>query len=209
MENLKIHRRVHTGEKPFKCQFPGCDRSFPNSSDRKKHILTHGEHKPFKCKVPGCDKLYTHPSSLRKHMKVTHADVDFKALGHNPKGGRKSEAKKKRASANDSSSSSEAKSPFSGSVSSGSPPASDRSSVTPPTRQHQPNVLRPWSNEPTFTPTELWNVSTPKQQIGFTSPQTTIDLNAWYSTAGHYDSHSQFTPQYNELRPLQPYNGQV
>eukprot|EP00035_Acanthoeca_spectabilis_P035370 m.34166 g.34166 ORF g.34166 m.34166 type:complete len:475 (-) comp7289_c0_seq1:189-1613(-) len=35
--NLKRHRRVHTGEKPFKCDY--CPLMFANSSNRKKHAL--------------------------------------------------------------------------------------------------------------------------------------------------------------------------
>lgn len=58
------------GEKPFKCEFEGCDRRFANSSDRKKHSHVHTSDKPYNCKIRGCDKSYTHPSSLRKHMKV-------------------------------------------------------------------------------------------------------------------------------------------
>ncbi|MBV99102.1 Zinc finger protein ZIC 5, partial [Eschrichtius robustus] len=58
------------GEKPFKCEFDGCDRKFANSSDRKKHSHVHTSDKPYYCKIRGCDKSYTHPSSLRKHMKI-------------------------------------------------------------------------------------------------------------------------------------------
>jgi hypothetical protein len=58
------------GEKPFQCEFEGCDRRFANSSDRKKHMHVHTSDKPYFCRINGCDKSYTHPSSLRKHMKM-------------------------------------------------------------------------------------------------------------------------------------------
>ena len=61
------------GEKPFVCQFSGCERRFANSSDRKKHSHVHTSDKPFYCRIDGCDKSYTHPSSLRKHIKMHRA----------------------------------------------------------------------------------------------------------------------------------------
>ena len=65
-----------SGEKPFKCEFPGCDRRFANSSDRKKHSHVHTSDKPYNCRFKGCDKSYTHPSSLRKHMKIHGKDFE-------------------------------------------------------------------------------------------------------------------------------------
>ncbi|KAF9476312.1 hypothetical protein BDN70DRAFT_882630 [Pholiota conissans] len=39
---LRTHMNMHTKEKPFSCNYPGCTRSFSVVSNAKRHMRTHG-----------------------------------------------------------------------------------------------------------------------------------------------------------------------
>ena len=71
---LKIHQRVHSGEKPLICNF--CGKSFSDPSNMKKHLKLHEpEQICFMCQF--CGRQFARKRSLVSHFQTFHSAEIF------------------------------------------------------------------------------------------------------------------------------------
>ncbi|XP_077461501.1 zinc finger protein Aiolos-like isoform X2 [Stigmatopora argus] len=70
--NLLRHIKLHSGEKPFKC--PMCSYACRRRDALSGHLRTHSVEKPFKCNL--CSRSYKQRSSLEEHRERCHVYPD-------------------------------------------------------------------------------------------------------------------------------------
>ena len=63
--NLKSHRRTHTAERPFECNV--CTKKFARQHDRNRHTKLHFGIKPYVCQL--CNKAFARQDALNRHQR--------------------------------------------------------------------------------------------------------------------------------------------
>ena len=65
-------------DKPYRCDHPGCERSFSFPAHLRSHIQQiHISYRPCKCEFPGCGKRFYTPQHLNVHRRVHTGERPF------------------------------------------------------------------------------------------------------------------------------------
>ncbi|KAG0299698.1 hypothetical protein BGZ98_009830 [Dissophora globulifera] len=93
VEDLSRTGNVNTGDKPYRCTMPGCDKAYKNPNGLKYHNL-HGhctnngseaealEARPYVCTFLDCGKRYKNLNGLKYHIEHSHPNLTAALRAH-------------------------------------------------------------------------------------------------------------------------------
>nr|CCA15148.1 conserved hypothetical protein [Albugo laibachii Nc14] len=80
---LRRHMRIHTGIKPYRCDYEGCTQCFNTSGNLSRHKRIHSGERPYPCIVPSCEKRFNTSTKLKRHMRSHFPEGEhlFRCIG--------------------------------------------------------------------------------------------------------------------------------
>ncbi|CAG2104062.1 unnamed protein product [Medioppia subpectinata] len=76
--HVNHHMRLHTGEKPFSCDWPDCGKRFRTTTRLKEHMNIHNNVKPYACHWPGCE--YRAANSPNSNFSIMNGQLHDKSV---------------------------------------------------------------------------------------------------------------------------------